>query len=52
MKNEETSLMLHPLAIMDSIFSKEEEQIVLNELREEASAMGGTLVVLTHNSIL
>jgi len=51
-KNEETALMLHPLALMDGIFSKKEEQTILNELREEVSEMGGTLVVLTHNSIL
>jgi hypothetical protein len=49
-KNEETTLMLHPLAFMDSIFNKEEEQTVLNELHEEAKRIGGNLILLTHNS--
>jgi len=49
-KNEETALMLHPLALMDCVFDKDKEQAVLNELREEVKEMGGTLIVLTHNS--
>jgi hypothetical protein len=51
-KNEETNLMLHPLALMDCVFNKDEEATILNELREEAREMGGNLVVLTHNSTL
>jgi hypothetical protein len=49
-ENEETKLLLHPLALMDGIFSKKEEQTVLDELREEAKTMGGILIVLPHNS--
>jgi hypothetical protein len=49
-KNEETALMLHPLAFMDSVFSKDTAVGILNELREEARKMGGDLIVLTHNS--
>jgi hypothetical protein len=49
-KNEETKLLLHPLAIMDNIFSKDEEQTIFNELREEVETMGGEFIVLTHNS--
>ena len=49
-KNEETTLMLHPLALMDCVFNKDQEEMVLSELREEVQKMGGTLVVLTHNS--
>ncbi|MDR0205816.1 MAG: polysaccharide deacetylase family protein [Bacteroidales bacterium] len=49
-KNEETELMLHPLALMDGVFNKEEEQTVLNDLRKEVKTMGGNLIVLTHNS--
>ena len=49
-KNEETNLMLHPLALMDCVFNKEDEKAVLDELREEAKKMGGALIVLTHNS--
>jgi len=49
-KNEETMLMFHPLALMDNIFSKNEEEVVLNELREEVQKMRGNLIVLTHNS--
>jgi hypothetical protein len=49
-KNEETMLMLHPIALMDSIFNKNEEETVLHELREEVKAMGGVLIVLRHNS--
>jgi len=49
-KNEETTLMLHPLAFMDGIFNKNEEETVLNELREEVKNRGGNLIVLTHNS--
>jgi len=51
-KNEETTLILHPLVLMDGIFSKEEEKVVFNELWEEVKKMGGTLIVLTHNSTL
>ena len=50
-KNEETELLLHPLALMDGIFSKNEEKAVWNELREEVKKMGGNFIVLTHNSI-
>jgi len=49
-KNEETKLMLHPLALMDGVFDKDEEQAVLNELRDEVSKMGGVFILLTHNS--
>ena len=49
-KNEATTLLLHPLALMDCVFCKEEEQAVLHELREETKALGGCLIVLTHNS--
>ena len=49
-KNEETELMLHPLTFMDCVFKKDEEQTVLNELREEVKKMGGALIVLRHNS--
>jgi hypothetical protein len=49
-KNEETALLLHPLAFMDNIFNKDDEQLVLNELREEVQEMGGEFIVLTHNS--
>jgi len=49
-KNEETTLILHPLALMDCVFNKDDEKIVLNELREEVKEMGGTLIMLTHNS--
>ena len=49
-KNEETALLLHPLALMDCIFCKEEEKAILHELREETKSMGGDLIVLTHNS--
>ena len=49
-KNEETKLMLHPLALMDNIFSKDEEKVVLNELQEEVKEMGGALITLMHNS--
>ncbi|MCL2291377.1 MAG: polysaccharide deacetylase family protein [Bacteroidetes bacterium] len=49
-KNEETTLMLHPLALMDGIFSREEDEVILDELREEVEKMGGDLIVLTHNS--
>jgi hypothetical protein len=49
-KNEETSLMLHPLAFMDHIFNKDDETLILNELRKETKTMGGDLIVLTHNS--
>ena len=49
-KNEETNLMLHPLALMDCVFNKDEERMALNELRDEVRQMGGTLIVLTHNS--
>jgi len=49
-KNEETNLLLHPLALMDGIFSKDEEQVVLHELREEVKKMGGSFIVLMHNS--
>ncbi|MCL1849933.1 MAG: polysaccharide deacetylase family protein [Bacteroidetes bacterium] len=49
-KNEETSLILHPLALMDCVFSKEKEPLVLYELKEEALKMGGDLFLLTHNS--
>jgi hypothetical protein len=49
-KNEETTLMLHPLAFMDCVFNKDSEQAVLNELKEEAKKMGGTFILLTHNS--
>jgi len=49
-KNEETKLMLHPLALMDCVFGKDEEKMVLEELREEVYKMGGALIVLTHNS--
>jgi len=49
-KNEETELILHPLALMDTVFNKDKEQTVFNELKEEIKEMGGTLIVLTHNS--
>jgi hypothetical protein len=49
-KNEETQLLLHPLALMDCVFTNAVEQTVLIELREEIKAMGGILIVLTHNS--
>jgi len=49
-KNEETDLMLHPLALMDTVFNKDEEQTVFNELRKEVKEMGGEFIVLTHNS--
>jgi len=49
-KNEETNLFLHPLALMDTIFRKDEEHAVLHELREEVKKMGGSFIVLTHNS--
>jgi len=49
-KNEETELLLHPLAFMDSVFNKEDGETVLKELLEEAKNMCGTLIVLTHNS--
>jgi hypothetical protein len=35
---------------MDCVFNNEEEQTVLNELRDEVKKMGGNLIVLTHNS--
>jgi len=49
-KNEETKLILHPLALMDGIFSKDEEQTVFNELRNEVKEEGGVFIILTHNS--
>jgi len=49
-KNEETKLMLHPLALMDGVFNKDEEKMVLNELRDEVCKMGGAFILLTHNS--
>ncbi|MDR2972539.1 MAG: polysaccharide deacetylase family protein [Bacteroidales bacterium] len=49
-KNEETALMLHPLAFMDGIFSKAEEPVVLSELEEEVKMLGGVLILLRHNS--
>jgi len=49
-KNEETKLLFHPLAFMDSALNQMEGQIVLNELREEIKEMGGDFIVLTHNS--
>lgn len=49
-KNEETELMLHPLAFMDGIFIKSDEKTILSDLRKEVKTMGGTLIVLTHNS--
>jgi hypothetical protein len=49
-KNEETSLLLHPLAFMDCVFSRDEEETVLDELREEVQKMGGELIILRHNS--
>ena len=49
-KNEETPLMLHPLAFMDGIFNKDEEEKVIYELREEVKKYGGDLIILTHNS--
>jgi len=49
-KNEETNLILHPLALMDTVFNKDEEQTVFNELRKEVKEMGGSFIVLTHNS--
>ena len=49
-KNEETDLLLHPLALMDTVFNKNEEQKVLHELREEVKKMGGDFIILTHNS--
>jgi hypothetical protein len=51
-KNEETTLILHPLAFMDNIFNIDDEHLVLNELREETKEMGGDFIVLTHNSNL
>ena len=50
-KNEETTLLLHPLAFMDSVFSKEQRAVILNELREEIKETGGVLILLTHNSV-
>lgn len=49
-KNEETELILNPLAFMDSVFEKEKGEIIFKELRNEVKEMGGTLIVLTHNS--
>ena len=49
-KNEETKLLLHPLSWMDSVFSKDEGQAVLNELRYEVHRTGGVFILLTHNS--
>ena len=49
-KNEETALMLHPLAFMDGIFNKNEEETILNELRKEVKNRGGELILLSHNS--
>ena len=49
-KNEETELILHPLAFMDSVYNKEDGETILKELLEEAKNMCGTLIVLTHNS--
>jgi hypothetical protein len=51
-KNEETTLLLHSLALMDNIFNKEKEQTVFNELREEVKTTGGEFIVLTHNSVI
>jgi hypothetical protein len=48
--NEETELLLHPLAFMDSVYNKEDGATVLKELREEVKEMGGEFIVLTHNS--
>jgi hypothetical protein len=49
-KNEETTLMLHPLAFMDNIFNKNDESLILNELQQEVKAMGGVFIMLSHNS--
>jgi hypothetical protein len=50
-RNEETSLLFHPLAFMDSVFpGKKNPQTILNELKEETKKMGGHLILLTHNS--
>ena len=49
-KNEETALMLHPLAFMDGIFNKDEEEKIIYELRDEVKKYGGDLIILTHNS--
>jgi len=49
-KNEETELWLHPLALMDTVFNKDEREKVLSELKKEVKEVGGTLIVLTHNS--
>lgn len=48
--NEETTLMLHPLVLMDSVFNKDNIELILNELRNEVRKMGGVLIILTHNS--
>jgi len=49
-KNEETTLILYPLAFMDCVFNKDEEKIVFNELRDEVEKKGGVFIILTHNS--
>ena len=49
-KNEETTLLLHPLAFMDCVFNKEKEQIIISELRKEVKTVGGEFILLTHNS--
>jgi len=49
-KNEETNLILHPLVLMDTVFNIDEEKTVFNELRKEVKEMGGSFIVLTHNS--
>ena len=49
-KNEETTLILHPLAFMDCVFNKENEQLVINELQKEVEMFGGEFILLTHNS--
>jgi hypothetical protein len=49
-KNEETKLILHPLAFMDCVYNKDDEQMILNMLKEEVRKWGGVLILLTHNS--
>jgi hypothetical protein len=49
-KNEETTLILHPLAFMDCVFGKEKEQNIIHELQKEVKTYGGALILLTHNS--
>ncbi|MCL2245742.1 MAG: hypothetical protein FWC10_01330 [Lentimicrobiaceae bacterium] len=50
-KNEETKLMLHPLSLMDIIYTNiDEEKLVSNELSKEIIKLGGIFIILTHNT--